>query len=99
MESPDNDETWCVYALCCSNKYLYIGITNNLRNRLKAHNNGTGSKFVRSRRPFELMKVIQCNDAREARRLEYRLKKLKRREKFGELGIEYFDAREKLSPS
>ena len=92
MEKPDNDGTWCVYVLCCSNKYLYIGITSNLRKRLNAHNNGTGSKFVRSRRPFELMKVIQCIDEREARRLEYSLKKLKRRDKFIELGIEYFEA-------
>ncbi len=93
MELPDIEGVWCVYVLSCSNKYLYIGITSNLRKRLIAHNNGTGSKFVRSRRPFDLIKVIECIDEREARRLEYRLKKLKRREKFMELGIEYFDTR------
>ena len=99
MIRSNNDGIWCVYVLCCSNKYLYIGITSNIRKRLNAHNNGTGSKFVRSRRPFELMKVVLCNDEREARKLEYHLKKLKRREKFTELGIEYFDAQRKLSSS
>ena len=82
-----------MYVLRCKNSYLYIGITNNLRKRLAAHEKGTGSKFVRSQRPFELLKAIHCKDESEARRMEYSLKKLKRRDKFKELGIEYFDVR------
>ena len=86
---------WCIYVLCCKNSYLYIGITNNLTKRLAAHEKGTGSKFVRSQRPFKLLKAIYCKDESKARRLECSLKKLKRRDKFEALGVEYFEVRRK----
>jgi len=73
-----NSDTWCVYVLKCRNNYLYIGSTNNLKRRLREHERGVGSKFVRDRRPFELLRVISCKSRKEARRLEFRLKKLKR---------------------
>ena len=82
-----NAKSWCVYVLKCSNNYLYIGITNDLEKRLQEHSNGTGSKFVRSWRPFELAKVIPCKDGKEARSLEYKLKKLKRDRKIEILGL------------
>ena len=83
-----DDVSWCVYVLKCSNNYLYIGMTNNLEKRLKEHGNGTGSKFVRSWRPFELVKVISCKDGKEARSLECQLKRLKRGRKLEILGLE-----------
>ncbi len=82
-----NNNIWCVYVLKCRHNYLYIGITNNLEGRLKKHKKGTGSKFVRAWRPFELVKVISCKDGSEARSLEYRLKRLKRSKKVEILGI------------
>jgi predicted GIY-YIG superfamily endonuclease/ribonuclease HI len=84
------DGDWCVYVLKCLNNSLYIGLTNNLERRLKEHERGRGSKFVRSWRPFELVKTISCKNAGEARRLEYYLKGLTRREKIEvlDLGIE-----------
>lgn len=75
------NNNWCVYVLKCRNNYLYIGITNNLKRRLKEHEQGTGSKFVRAWRPFELAKVILCKDGTEARKLEYKMKRLKRDKK------------------
>ncbi len=74
-------ENWCVYVLKCSNDYFYIGMTNNLYRRLKEHERGMGSKFVRSWRPFVLVKTIQCRSAGEARSLEHHLKKLTRSKK------------------
>ncbi|MBI5633816.1 MAG: GIY-YIG nuclease family protein, partial [Nitrospirae bacterium] len=65
------DENWCVYLLRCRNNSLYTGMTNNIVRRLKEHEQGRGSKFVRSWRPFELVKTIPCRNAGEARRLEY----------------------------
>jgi putative endonuclease len=91
MGNPGNQNVWCVYVLSCRNSYLYTGITNNLRKRLAAHERGTGSKFVRSQRPFELLKAIYCKDEKEARKLEYSLKKLGRRDKFAALGLAYCD--------
>jgi ribonuclease HI len=78
---------WCVYVLRCSNDSLYIGMTNNLEKRLEQHSLGTGSKFVRSWRPFELVKTIPCKDAGEARRLEFDLKRLTRKKKLEVLGL------------
>lgn len=81
---------WCVYVLNCRNGSLYTGITNDLAQRLKQHERGKGSKYVRSWRPIELVKTISCKDAGEARRLEYDLKRLTRKEKIAalDLGIE-----------
>lgn len=76
-----HDKNWCVYVLRCSNDYFYIGMTNDLERRLKEHERGRGSTFVRSRRPFELIKTIPCKNAGEARRLEYDLKSLTRKKK------------------
>lgn len=81
------DENWCVYLLRCRNNSLYTGMTNNLDRRLRAHEQGKGSKYVRSWRPFELVKVIPCRDAGEARRLERALKRLSRKEKLDALDL------------
>lgn len=80
-------EGWCVYVLQCRGNYLYTGLTNNLERRLLEHERGSGSKFVRSRRPFELVKVILCETATEARKLEAELKKMKRSSKLAYLGL------------
>jgi len=76
-----NSSLWCVYVLRCRNNSLYIGMTNNLEKRIEKHTLGIGSKFVRSWRPFELVKTIPCRNEGEARRLEYDLKKLTRKKK------------------
>jgi ribonuclease HI len=81
------DGEWCVYVLNCSNGSLYTGITNDLAQRLKQHEQGKGSKYVRSWRPFELVRTISCKDAAEARKLEYELKKLTRKEKIAALDL------------
>ncbi len=93
-----NRETWCVYILRCCNNFLYIGITNNLDKRLREHERGTGSKFVRSHRPFELIKTIPCKTAGEARRLEYSLKRLKRAKKIESLGLKIGATPKKPAP-
>jgi putative endonuclease len=72
---------WCVYVLRCRNDSLYIGMTNNLEKRIEKHTLGIGSKFVRSWRPFDLVKTIPCESAGEARRLESDLKRLSRKKK------------------
>jgi len=81
MKTGPVGEPWCVYVLRCSNDSLYIGMTNNLEKRIEKHKLGIGSKFVRSWRPFELIKTMACSNAGEARRLEYDLKSLTREKK------------------
>jgi putative endonuclease len=79
---------WLVYVLKCRNYWLYIGITNNIEKRLRDHERGVGSKFVWSRRPFELIKTIPCKSQTEARRLEAKLKKMDRKGKIRELKLD-----------
>jgi ribonuclease HI len=83
----DSSGTWCVYVLRCHNNSLYIGMTNNIDKRMEKHALGIGSKFVRSWRPFELVRTIPCGNAGEARRLEYDLKRLTRKKKIEVLGL------------
>ena len=89
VRTEENSGSWCVYVLRCRNNYLYIGMTNNLEKRIERHKLGTGSKFVRSWRPFELVKTIPCDNAGEARRLECYLKGLTKKKKIEvlELGM------------
>ncbi len=79
---------WCVYALRCRNNYIYIGSTNDLARRLEEHRSGKGSKFVRTHLPFELVRVIPCEDGHTARSAEYRLKQLRRNKKLAALGLD-----------
>lgn len=98
MERSNKHSMWCIYILRCRNNYLYIGMTNNLPKRLTAHDRGKGSKFVFSRRPFELMKVIYCRDERSARRFESGLKKLRRSDKFTALDMPWLPVTSGTAP-
>ena len=75
-----NISEWCVYALDCKGK-IYIGITNDLPRRLKAHSTGNGSRFVRAHLPFTVMGQIACKTRSDALKIEARLKKLPRADK------------------
>ena len=72
---------WVLYILNCRGARLYTGISNDLQGRLKAHRDGRGSKFVRAFSPFELAGVVVCKNGTEARKLEIRVKKMRRSEK------------------
>jgi len=65
-----------VYLIRCSDESLYCGITNNLKNRLIAHNSGRGSKYTRSRRPVELVAASPEMTKNDALKLEYRVKQV-----------------------
>ena len=61
-----------------NNRY-YIGSTDNIERRINEHNIG---KVVSTRntRPWVLKVFIKCDNLREAKSNEYRLKKYKRRD-------------------
>lgn len=78
----ENENTWCVYIVRCSDGTLYTGITKNLEKRIEAHNSGRdGARYTRSRRPVRLIYVKQVGSKTAAARVEYRIKKLKRSQK------------------
>lgn len=76
---------WRVYLLRCADDSLYCGITNNLENRLAAHNEGKGAKYTRSRAPLELVGVSRRMDKSDALKLEYRIKRMPAGEKIAAL--------------
>ncbi len=67
---------WIVYLIRCSDESLYCGVTNNLKNRLAAHNLGRGAKYTRSRRPVELVGASSEMTKGDALKLEYRIKQV-----------------------
>jgi putative endonuclease len=67
---------WVVYLIRCSDESLYCGTSNNLKNRLEAHNSGKGAKYTRFRRPVELVAVSPEMTKSDALKLEYRVKQL-----------------------
>jgi putative endonuclease len=53
------------------NKRHYTGSTNNLRRRLKEHNDGVGGKYTSDNRPYHLLyyeAYLHEKDARQAER-------------------------------
>ncbi len=46
---------WYVYILECGDGTLYTGTTNQLGNRISAHNAAKGAKYTASRLPVKLM--------------------------------------------
>ena len=72
---------WVCYLVCCADGTLYCGITNNLENRLAAHNTGEAAKYTRGRRPVRLMYVELCADKSAALKRELQIKELSRSEK------------------
>ncbi|MEW6712507.1 MAG: GIY-YIG nuclease family protein [Candidatus Riflebacteria bacterium] len=75
------EKQWVVYLLRCSDNSLYTGITNDLAQRLAAHNAGTGARYTRGRRPVEVIFWEEAADKSEASSREYWIKKLSREEK------------------
>jgi len=80
-----NKRQWVVYLIRCSDKSLYCGITNNLKNRLVAHNSGRGAKYTRFRRPVKLIGVSSEMTKSDTLKLEYRVKQVPSSRKIYEL--------------
>ena len=70
--------SWTVYILRCSDGTLYTGITNDLEARIDAHNNGSGAKYTRARRPVQLHYAEPAIDRSAASKREYQIKRLTR---------------------
>jgi putative endonuclease len=67
-----------VYLLRCRDGSLYCGWTVDLDRRVRAHMDGTGGRYTRSRLPVALAAAWQTEDQRTARSLEVRVKRMPR---------------------
>lgn len=82
LEKVDNaNDEYFVYILKCSDNSLYCGMTNNLKKRLKAHNNKTASKYTRGRTPVTLVYFEKGFTKGAALSREAQIKKLTKKKK------------------
>ena len=65
------------YILKCSDGTLYTGWTNDIEKRLKAHNEGKGAKYTKSRRPVKLVYFETFETRQEAMKREAAIKRMR----------------------
>jgi putative endonuclease len=70
-----------VYVLRCGDGSLYTGWTNDLKQRLAAHQSGKGAKYTRGRLPIDMVYYEELPDKSTALKRENELKNLKKAEK------------------
>ena len=71
-----------IYILECSDKTLYVGCTNDLKKRVKQHNESKwGAHYTKIRRPVKLIYSEQFADLNSARQRESEIKNWPREKK------------------
>lgn len=70
-----------VYIIRCNDNSLYTGITTDFKRRFNEHLQGVGAKYTKRHAVMKIEAVWLCNDRKEASKLEYHIKKLKKQEK------------------
>ena len=70
-----------VYILKCSDDSHYVGYTTNLENRLKEHNEGSGGRNTRIKRPTELLYMEKFENKFAALKRETQIKRWTRAKK------------------
>jgi predicted GIY-YIG superfamily endonuclease len=78
---------WVVYILQCGDGTLYVGITNRLEVRLRAHASGKGARYTRGRGPLKLIYLEHAGERAGALRREHWIKKLCRSDKLKLAGV------------
>ncbi len=75
-----------MYILECADGTLYTGWTNDLEKRLRAHNEGRGAKYTRSRRPCRLVYCEAYSTKSEALKREAAVKGFSKDQKLKLIG-------------
>jgi predicted GIY-YIG superfamily endonuclease len=75
------ENCWYLYILKCRDGSLYTGITNNIPLRLKRHNEGTASRYTRSRLPVRIIFREICRNKSHALKKEHAIKSMTRKRK------------------
>jgi predicted GIY-YIG superfamily endonuclease len=65
---------WFCYMVRCRDGSFYVGIANDVKERVKRHNWGVGPEYTAKRRPVQLVWDERCGDSRAARELEKEIK-------------------------
>ena len=70
-----------IYIVKCADRSLYTGFTNNLERRVSEHNNATGAKSLRGKRPVTLVYYEEFKNSTDARKREYAIKQWRKENK------------------
>ena len=74
-------ETWFLYILRCADGSFYTGIAKDVKRRCQQHNDGTASRYTRSRRPIRLAYQETHFNLSSALKREAAIKAMTRRDK------------------
>lgn len=74
-------QPYFVYLLKCKDKTIYCGIAKDPNKRLKMHNEGSGSAYVRSRGGGKLVYLEEKKSLSQALKREAAIKRLSRQDK------------------
>ncbi len=69
------------YLARCNDGSLYAGTCINVMERQQKHNDGTGAKYTRSRRPVTIIYTEEFETLSEARKREAEVKKMEKQAK------------------
>lgn len=77
------EKKWYVYILECLDGTYYTGVSNDVLQRMKAHQEGKGSKYVYKKGFRKLLRTKACLNKSDACKCEYEIKQLPRNQKLG----------------
>lgn len=78
---PGLERPYFVYVVRCRDGSFYVGVTDDLERRLRAHNAGIASRYTRARRPVELWYYERCENRNAAILRSCALRLLSKKEK------------------
>ena len=80
-EVEKSPRSYHMYVVECADGTLYTGYATDVEQRVRAHNEGRGAKYTRSRGPVRLAASASFATKHEALSAEFRFKRLSRAEK------------------
>lgn len=69
------------YLARCNDDSLYVGYTNDLKDRETKHNEGKGAHYTRMRRPIKIVYYEEFDTKSAAMKREFQLKHLRKKDK------------------
>ena len=75
------EKTWWLYIARCREGELYVGIAQDVQERISHHNRGLACRYTKYRRPVRLLYEEECGDYASARKRERQVKKYSRAKK------------------
>lgn len=70
------ERDWFVYIVRCADDTLYAGVATDAEARVAKHNDGSGAKYTRTRRPVELVYVEPASGRGAALAREHEIKRM-----------------------